>query len=227
MKQEVERRKKIAKEKGLDDLFSTVFHDSVQSYPEWIKNERNKRHVHPDITKATEKRGGKEHGPDTPDGVEFVMGDKLYLITKEEGFGFTHDDRYCDLVLYLNGQKVFAISESIQSDEWTTTYSPISIGAYIGEDWVSDFQKIKEYKAYIDKVVELEFAEDPKKTDELKKAFGITELPKQGMAAQGLIPSQEKSDTNIVGQTLKPTSIWSKWWVWAIIAFFVLALLDG
>ena len=72
----------------------------------------------------------------------------------------------------MDDKKVFSITESVIRDECCGTfYSPLSIKSYVNEEWVDDFQKIIDYKKKIDKEVAIGWAEDPKKTEQLKNDF--------------------------------------------------------
>lgn len=174
VQKEVERLQKIAKGKGLDKLLSEAYHDSIFAYSSWIKDKRNKKYVHPKVSKAKELDIKKDDK--NIKAVEFLMGDNLYRVEEYSHLGFMSDEHYVDLTLYLNDKKVFAITETESSNEWTTTYNPISIDVYVNEDWVNDFTLIREHRKATDKQVEIDYAESPERIKELKKDFGISEL---------------------------------------------------
>ena len=50
---EVERRKEEAVNAGLDRLFLDAYHRSIRHYPVWIKNQTQRRYVHPDVSNPT------------------------------------------------------------------------------------------------------------------------------------------------------------------------------
>ena len=175
VEQIVEQRKKIAKSKNLDKLIIDVYHDCLHSYPHWIKNERNKRYVYPLVNSA--KYVGKDFSPD----IEFSISNRNYKITRGNAFRpeFSDGGVWYDLTLYLNEKKVFEVTEEETSDQYSEYHRPISIKAYLNDDWVEDFKNILAYKDKINKEVEIEWAEDPKKVERLKNDFGIPLLTKK------------------------------------------------
>ena len=199
VKQEAERRKKLAKDKGLDQLLLDTY-DDLKHYPSWIKDEKNKRWIHQSISEA--KYVGEKYDYN----IEFKFGDKVYKIIRKRGYSPEFwEGIWYDLMLSLNEKKIFEITEEETSDQYSTYHRPISVNAYVNDDWAEDFKSINAHRKNMSKEAELEYAEDPKRTQALKDNFGITALPK--------VP--------IIFNT-KPAlkidqSIWSKWWVWALI----------
>lgn len=234
VKQEAERRKKIAKQKGLDKLLSAVYHDTINHYPAWITNQRNKRWVLPEVVSANKLEKFKEK-KSSLDGVEFVIGNKNYKITEEKRYNNYvrgDDSTYCDIDLYLNDKKIFAISESVHYGEWATDYSPFSVNAYASDEWVEDFIKIKEHYEAISKQSQIEFAEDPKRTQALKEAFNINDLPNDNSVSEEkdhFNPQPSGVIANRLGmRSAKPKkSIWSKWWFWAIVIVVIWIILSS
>jgi hypothetical protein len=205
---EVERRKKTAVQRGLDKLFSETYHDCLENVASWIKSQ-NKRYVHPAIIKATE---GTKDGENF---LEFVMNERKYRITSREWYGYARDDKYNDLALFLDGKKLFAISESVTSDEWATYYSSLNVKAYVTEDWVSDFRDIQKYKKAVDEQAKIEYAEDPTKVAELKRDFGIESVFIENRDNKSL----EQTDSEEKGTSGK---IW-----WVIIIIIILSAIFG
>ena len=209
VQQEVERRKKLAKTKELDKLLSDLYHKTLRLYPARFKNARNKLWVYPEVSSA-EELTGKEKG------VQFVFGNKAYRITEESWNAWIGDDRYNNLALFLNDQKVFAVTENITSDEWDTYYSPGNVTAYVNEDWVSDFKNIQEYEKRKEHETAISRAEDPEKTQKLKEDFGITEVQ---------IASPEKPGIPSPKTEAKGSS--KKFWIWVIVIIVLLVWISN
>lgn len=208
VKKEAERRKKLAQEKGLDNLLVDTY-DNLRHYPSWIKDSRNKRWIHPSISEA--KYVGEKYSYN----IQFKFDGKVYKIIREKGFSPEFGDgTWYDLILYLDEKKVFAITEEETSDQYSTYHRPISVNAYINDSWVDDFKNIHEYDKRVSEETELEFAEDPKRTQALKDDFGITDIT----------PESKSSEAQSVEEAKK--SIWSKWWVWVIIIIILISLLN-
>lgn len=209
VKKEVEKRKKIAKDKGLDRLIIDVYNDCLKYYPSWISSEKNKKWVISEVSEA--KNIGEKYSND----IKFKFKEKIYKITRGDRwtpeFG---DGAWYKLSLFLNDKKIFEVTEEETNDEYSTYHSPISVDAYINDDWVKDFNDILDYKKIMDNQSSIEFAENPERTRELKEAFGIDKLEN--------INKAENKDQNIK----QSWSIWSKWWFWVILIFILIALFD-
>ncbi len=211
VKELAEKRKKEAKDKGLDKLLSSVYHDIIRSYPAWIKND-NKDCVHPLVTEATDKQ--EEIDGQKVDAVSFVMDSKHYKITGKSSWAFMGDDRYYDVVLYVDSKKIFSISETEYSDEYSTTYSPLSVHAYVNDDWVKDFHKIQEHYKKISEERRIKWAEDPNKTRKLKEDFGITDDVINHSKVEGVV------------YEAKINQFWKKRWFWVLVVLIILALFE-
>lgn len=229
VKQEAEKKQKIAEEKGLDKLLSVAYHDNIEHYPDWITNERNKRWVLPEVISANKLKKSKRNNIS---GVEFVIGDKNYKITEENSYNYMlgGDSTYRDINLYLNDKKIFAISESVGSDEWTTNYYPLSVNAYASDEWIEDFIKIKEHYEVMSKQSQIEFAEDPKRTQALKEAFNIGDLYNDnGGSENNFTPQSSKAILNRLDiKSIGPKkSILTKWWFWAVIIVVIWVIVSS
>ncbi|PIP85420.1 hypothetical protein COT86_02835 [Candidatus Collierbacteria bacterium CG10_big_fil_rev_8_21_14_0_10_43_36] len=87
IKKEVERIQKAAQDKGLDQLFSKAFHDSIFAYTSWIKDKRNRRYVLPRVTSGKEL--DKKIDKQTVKAVEFKMSDILYRVEELTRYGYS------------------------------------------------------------------------------------------------------------------------------------------
>jgi hypothetical protein len=236
IQQEVLRRKQIAKGKGLDKLLSDTYHDIIKYYPARIENERNRRGVPTEVSSAIEiKVRSQENPKDNLDGVELVFNDKKYRITAKEkpSYASFNDDvsGYCELKLYLNEKLVFALSESIHTDEWVTSYFPFEIEAYASDDWVSDFLRIKDHQDVATRQSRIESAEDPERTRALREAFNISASSENAVDAKPAFnpqPSQALAAKLGVRQaTYQKKSIFSKWWFWVAVVVIVWILFSS
>lgn len=218
IKQLAEKRKKEAEEKKLDDLFSKTYRDCLKYSYAWSKND-NKEYVHLDMSSIEEK---KENGDRRIDIIEFNIESRHYKITSERKSSYLPDDYsyYYNDELFLNGKKVFAISESEKMEEWGTYYSPISVNAYINEDWVSDFIAIRNHHDKISKEHEIKYAEDPEKTNKLKEDFGIVNIEDFGDS----LKQQNKELPVSSNKETKP--FWKSLWFWFIL-FVILKILSN
>ena len=171
IRREVEDRKRTAEEAGLDRLILDVYHRSVRYYPVWIKSPADKKYVYPEVTKASEKIE-KEPSGDTYIS-EFSIGAKNYKITSERRGNILKHDVFYILNLYLNGQKVFAISEKHDVRLQDGHYYTLNIDAYVNEDWVEDFRNIKEYQTKIEKEAEDQPVEDKELMGRLTRDFNL------------------------------------------------------
>jgi hypothetical protein len=218
VKQEVIRKQKIVRERGLDKLFSDVYHeDGLQNYETWFNSDHNKRWVHPDISLVVNGRdqvSGKEiHF------VEFSMAGQEYKVTCREWLG--EGGTYNDLTLYMNGRRVFEIHESVDSGQYSTAYRPSMIDAYVNDDWVSDFNKLKEHHQKVSEQATIEYAEDTKRLQETKDAFGIGEI------ANTVETSLKRSDISPTSASSTPSAgaastSGHKLGTWIVIAIFVI-----
>jgi hypothetical protein len=218
VRQEVLRKQKIARELGLDRLFSDAYHEyGLRNYENWLNTDNNKKWVHPDISRVVNGRdqvSGKEIHY-----VEFSMAGQGYKVTCREWLG--EGGTYNDLTLYMNGRRVFEIHESVDSGQYSTTYRPSMIDAYVNDDWVNDFKKIKEHHQKVSEQASIEYAEDTKRLQETKGAFGIEEI------ANTVETTQKRSDispTSASSSTFAGAASASgrKLGIWIVVAIFVI-----
>ena len=148
--------------------------------------------------------------------VLFLYSNRNYKITRGNAFRpeFSDGGVWYDLTLYLNEKKVFEVTEEETSDQYSEYHRPISIKAYLNDDWVEDFKNILSYKDKINKEVEIEWAEDPKKVERLKNDFGITSLDQKiKTPSEQIEPRKNKTKTLIV-------------WFWIIVVIIGLRILS-
>lgn len=170
IREEVEYRRRIAEGKGLDRLFLDAYHRSIRYYPVWIRNEREKTYVYPEVASATETITRESAGDTFV--TEFSIKAKRYKITSQRrGNVLTHDVYYV-MELFLNDKKVFAVRERHDVRLKDAHYYTFRIDAYASENWVEDFRNIKAYQERVEKA-EAEPVEDPQLIAQLKKDFNI------------------------------------------------------
>lgn len=211
VKQEADKKKKIAKDKGLDSLLVKTYHDTINSYPSWIKNKHNKRWVHPSVSMVREI-GDKYSGD-----VEFKFKEKTYKITRgNHRIPEFNEGSWYDLTLYLENKRVFEVTEEVTSGDYSTYQIPIFVNAYVNDEWVDDFKSIVTHQEEVSKATEIEYAEDPKMTQKLKDDFGIVEISTQ-------TPTNNSEDSvNIVSKPKKP--LWKRW-LFGIIIVYTLSVI--
>jgi len=198
VKQEAERRRKIAREAGLDTLLSGTYHkEGLRHYESWFKRDHNKKWVHPDVSQIVSGRD-EVNGKQVPF-VEFLMAGRRYKVTSRERLG--EDTTYNDLTLYMNGHRVFEVAEEVYSDQYATTYRPFNIHAYVNDEWVSDFRELRAHHQRMLEQASIELAEDSKRLQETKEAFGIGAMP---ISAQ--VPDAPDGVSRALPQTKTPLS---------------------
>lgn len=208
IKKEVDRKKKLAEQKGLDQLLSAVYHECIRNWPAWLADVDKRKFVYPG-TKGVVEKIIKDPNLGDIRVTEFSIGDKRYKLTSRRRGSFVKNDIFYILELFLNNVKVFAVSEYEEIKTFVTDYYPFSVDAYANEDWVGDFIKIALHKEEIDKLKEAKPAEDLQRIKQLRKDFNIENF------------SGEDNAQNQPGQ--KP--LWQRWWAWLIFAFVMLLLL--
>lgn len=172
IKKGVAYRKRLAEEKGLDRLLLDAYHRSVRYYPIWIRSEREKKYVYPEVAMATETIT-KDISGDTFI-TEFSIGERKYKIISERRGNILAHDVYYVLTLFLGGEKLFAVSEQHDVALRGRHYYTLHIDAYASEDWVEDFRKIKSYQEKVEKEeAEAESADDPEVMQRLRKDFNL------------------------------------------------------
>jgi hypothetical protein len=219
VKELAEKKKKEARDNRYDEFFSTVYHDcSIEHFPSWIKNE-NRNYIHPGIISSTERNekiGGRDYHI-----VEFLMGDRAYEVRNSSFWG--PDEQYFTRDLYLNGKKIFSISETEHSDEYTSTFNPFNVNAYVNNVWVKDFFEIQQHYEKASREAQVKWAEDPKKTKETRENFGITDKDLERVEASLVIPVSKShtSQDSVAGINSKP--FWKRFWFWVFV-FFILVM---
>lgn len=207
VQQEVEKRKKQAKERGLPQLLCDVWFDTgLKNFYSWQENSSD--YIHPDI-KNLKKSEIKDVKSDV---LEFDMRGRHYSVISEsesyyssfpgdDGITYTHK-----VTIKLNDKKVFScdIQESyggVSGYEYSS-YSPSSVTSYVSDEWENDFRDIKDYYEIISEEKRLEYAEDPEKTNRLKEDFGIEDA---GLVEEDFV--KENTGQTIVNPEAKILSI--------------------
>jgi hypothetical protein len=215
IKKEVAHRQKIAEEKGLDLLFLDAYHESIRYYPIWIRSERDRKYVQPDVLEAREEiikdpRAGDVYL------TEFKIGPRSYKIASRRRGSFLTNDVYYVMELYLNSRKVFGISEQHQPrTKGGKKYYALRITAYASEDWVDDFKKICAYEEKIEREAKPgPNPEDPAVIRQLEEDFNI----KEDLNAA-------KAEGKSTLEKIQSRPAWSYWWVWVIILILMVLML--
>jgi hypothetical protein len=155
-----QQKENEAKQKGLDDLVVKVF-DETQHFPSWIKKDSD--YVPKVVSEATYLDEKKTfHG-----GYILTINQNKYKITTTESSGYELSDRYLDIEVFENEEKKFEVNCTIDSDQWTTSYSPFSVKAYKDGSWIADFQLL---------ISEIDKLEKERKRKELVNANEIEKL---------------------------------------------------
>ena len=225
VKQLAEARSKEAKAKGYDGLLVDLFFERLKSLAERIKIGNGwEKYKHPEIENLKESNGNKNN--DYRIDVTFDFRDKSYSLQKSRELSREYgDDSYCYLDLYIAGKKAFGLMVNVDSNQYTTNYSPSLITAYANNDWVSDFQEIKAYYENASKASEIAYAEDPEKTKKLMEEFGIYHSDLQeGINSQSVTTHLSSEEEIIDVAEKKP--FWKKWWFWVIVIYLVLVSVD-
>ena len=207
-----EKRRKEAEDKNLDDLIVDVFFDRLVDLPRQLKAHKDwNKYKHPDLKNFVEEK---------IDENEFVLklsfdfNDNNCVIKKSyKQYREYGENNYYDLELLKNGKKAFSLLVDEYSDEYSTTFSPSLITSYSDDSWADDFIEIKKYYDKASKDSEIAWAENPKRTEELKKDFGIREEDLEDNV------NQEKKLHNKLSNK-KP--FWKSFWFW----IFVIILLN-
>lgn len=176
VQEEVSRRKKIAEDKKVKELISELYFSEIEHFPSWIKTDHNREYVPSIISKATERK--EKNGKNDRDKkiTEIILDGKEYKFAFQENSFSTPDGEYNThglLELFTDDKKVLAINASLEHSDYDSKWSPFGIEAFIDGDWIEDFQKLKKAKEQDKKKRALKEAEDPEKTEKLKRDFGI------------------------------------------------------
>ena len=178
VQQEVEKRKKIAEERGIKDLMFELYFNKLKYFPNWIKSSRDY------VPKVVESaRSGKE---DEKEILTLLFGGKTYRLEFSTR-RFSTPDSDCEsglLELFTGQKKVFGIktirtlrmwgvepemAEAMADGKWGVT----DISAFIDGDWVDDFEHLQEAIQEDNRLREIRRAEDPENTKRLRNGFGI------------------------------------------------------
>ncbi len=171
VKELAEMKRKEARDKNLDQLFSDTYNKCIKYFPFWAKNS-NKIYIHNSVKDLKETGERTEDKPSTA--VEFTFNFNRYEITNERQRGFLDSNPCYKRELYMNGKKVFGISESEYGPLWAKIdYGVFTINAFVNEDWVNDFREIRDYPRKIMEEESVKRIEDPVRVEKLKEDFGI------------------------------------------------------
>jgi len=173
--QEVEKKKNFAKEKKVDELISELYFENITYYPSWIKHE-DRSYVPAIISSATESKEKGERKDRDKKIIKITLNNKKYKFAFEENSFSTPDGEWNThglLELFDGDKKVLALNVSQEHTEYDSTWSPFGIEAFIDGEWIEDFRSLKKQKIKDDKERALKKAEDPEKTEKMKKDFGI------------------------------------------------------
>ncbi len=203
IKEEVEHKKRSAETRGLDLLFLDVYHRSLRHYPAWLVSLHDRQYVYPEVREATSTIIKEPLGDVQT--TEFSIGERKYKITSQRRGNVLTTDTFYIVEMYLNGEKVFSVSEKHGIRTRTRNYYTLDINAYVNESWVEDFQKIKAYEEGIRKEAEGKQQEETEEQEieKLIKNFGIHAVDIQ--------------------RRVKSSPYALPWWMWVIL--FVLAFL--
>lgn len=175
VQQEVEKKKNLAKEKKINELISELYFDNITYYPSWIKHE-DRSYVPAIITSATELKEKGEKNDRDKKIIKITLNEKKYQFAFKENSFSTPDGEYHThglLELFDGDKKVLGLDVSLEHGDYDSTWSPYGIEAFIDGEWIEDFRSLKKQKIKDDKERALKKAEDPEKTEEMKKNFGI------------------------------------------------------
>ena len=142
IKEEVAKRKKIAKDKGVDKLISDLYFSSIEYFPSWIKNNKEDDGVWLIVTEASRSKEKDEKKNRDKKITEIVLNGGKYKFVFEENSFTTPDNDYHIhglLELFLYEKKVLALNTAFEHSDYDSTWSCFGIEAFIDGDWVNDF----------------------------------------------------------------------------------------
>ena len=163
IQKEVEEKKSLAKDKKLDELLGSIYSDIWLPYSHLslkLSNQdtsKQERYFHPESTLIFGNKIQNEITYEDINVIEFILNKTNYKIAGH----YAGDDLIIDL--YLNDSKVFGIRGF--EKRWNIT-------AYVNDDWVNDFKKIKTHLEKTKEQIRIENNE--KKILEAKESFGIS-----------------------------------------------------
>ena len=176
IQEEAKKRKRIAEDKKVKELISELYFSNIEHFPSWIKTDHNREYVPSIISKAVEKKEKGDKDDRDKKVTEINLNGKAYKFVFQENSFSTPDNAWNThglLELFANDKKVLAINVSLEHSDYDSTWSPFGIEAFIDGDWIDDFQALKKAQKEDEKKRALKEAEDPDKTEELKRNFGI------------------------------------------------------
>jgi hypothetical protein len=176
VQEEAKRRKQIAEDKKVKELISELYFSNIEHFPSWIKTDHNREYIPSIISEAVEKK--EKTGKDERDKkiTEIILNDKPYKFVFQENSFSTPDNAWNThglLELFANDKKVLAINVSLEHSDYDSNWSPFGIEAFIDGDWIDDFLTLQKAQKEDEKKRALKEAEDPDKTEKLKRNFGI------------------------------------------------------
>jgi CheY-like chemotaxis protein len=180
VEEEVLKRKQIAKDKGVPELIFQLYFKSLVYFPKWIESYREGV---PTIVESaqSESLGEKEV-------VTVAFSSKTYRFEFTTR-SFSTPDSDCEsglLELFADRNKLFGIKAIRTLRMWDvdpemaagladSEWSVVDISAFIDGDWIEDFRHLREAIQDAERLRQIRAAEDPKKVQQLKRDFGISE----------------------------------------------------
>jgi len=183
--EEVEKRKKIAKEKGLDRLITHIYFKYLDHFFRWSTESIKDyfKDSYPDVlrllTEINEVENFNENNSDSKfKSICLNLNEKQYRFDFRERSFFTPDE-YCThglLELHEGNKKLLALNLSLDwpdnaycDPEWR----PYDFVAFIEGEWIGDFEALKQAILLDNENKAIREAENPSKTELLKRNFGI------------------------------------------------------
>ncbi len=105
-----------------------------------------------------------------------MLNNKQYRFDfKKERYRFYDTDNLITglLELFDNNKKLFSLKLSYDYDSWVDIWKPFDIITFLEEDWINDFESLKEAIVLDFKNKAIRDAENPLETEIFKKNFGI------------------------------------------------------
>ncbi|ODS34494.1 MAG: hypothetical protein SCARUB_00370 [Candidatus Scalindua rubra] len=161
-RKEAEKRRKKAKMMGIPELISGLYHDNIKYYPSWINHSR-------EYVPTIVERAHKQEDGYNKEKVEIVLNNKICLFKYQKPL----ITDYGQLKLYIDGKKVFAVSEEEYHDEYYDNYHPILVDAFVEGEWINDFQQLDKQIKILEEKRAKEGFENSAEISKLKKDFGL------------------------------------------------------
>lgn len=177
--EEVKKRKAIAEDKQVKKLITELYFGSIKNYPSLFSNDyfKSMRHQSAILSKA-QNQNLKNHtnGSKEKTVIEITLRDRDYKFAIEQ-HSSSMPDEYCTrglLELYMDNQRILAVKLSLDGKySYNIEWKPFDIIAFIDGDWIEDFCVLKNAIEADKNEAAQRRAEDPMKTAELKRNFGI------------------------------------------------------